>query len=66
MELVRRLAVSNPVLFRSWFVAVESVTSENLSGILDQIPVGWISDAQRVFGAELVRKTREILSGMIQ
>lgn len=66
MELVRRLADSNPDLFRSWFVAVESVTSENLSGILDRIPVGWISDGQRVFVAELVRKTRETLSGMIQ
>ena len=66
MELVRRLAVSNPDLFRSWFVAVESVTSENLSGILDRIPVGWISDAQREFVAEFVRKTREILIGMVQ
>lgn len=66
MELVRRLAVSNPDLFRSWFVAVESVTSENLSGILDRIPVGWISVVQREFVAELVRKTREILNGMIR
>jgi len=62
MDLVRYLTVSNPELFRSSGVTLDSVTSENVDGILSRIPAGWISEAQRAFVSKLVQVTRQMLS----
>ena len=63
MDLVRILADSLPEPFRPCLRALESVTSESVNAILNRLPNGWSSEAQRQFAAALIRRAGEILSG---
>jgi len=63
MDLVRLLVVSLPEPFRPWLRSLESVTSESVDAILNRLPAGWMSDAQRQFAASLISRAGEILSG---
>ena len=61
LELVERLASAFPEPFTPWFPALQGVTADHVGGILEKLPAGWISDAQRQFAMALVSRTREIL-----
>jgi len=62
IELVNQLATATPEFFAPWLERVQSVTNERVVSIVERIPAGWISSAQRGFVVALVGEAREQLA----
>jgi hypothetical protein len=62
LELVNRLASKMPEFFRPWLARVAGVTDEQMLHIVERIPAGWSSLAQREFAMALMREARDQLT----
>ena len=61
IELVNRLAARMPESFGPWLKRVEGVTDQAIMYIVERIPAGWISPAQRELATALIREARDQL-----
>lgn len=64
LELVNRLAAKMPEFFGPWLKRVEDVTDQQILCIVERMPAGWMSAAQREFAVALTCEARDQLVRM--
>lgn len=62
LELVNRMATRFPECFCPSLIKVANVTDEAIACIVERIPVGWISAAQKDFAVAVVHESRQQLA----
>jgi hypothetical protein len=65
MDLVIRLAPKMPELFEPWLKRIGNVTNDGVHSIVEQVPAGWMSTAQREFAVTLICQSRDQLAKVI-
>ena len=64
IDLVIRLAPKMPESFGSWLKRIGNVTNEDVYSIVEQVPAGWMSSAQREFAVALICHSRDQLKAL--
>ena len=66
LELVRRAARRYPDIFRPALTKLERLDEGAMNGLVDRVPVGWMTPSSRKFAVALMRYNLEQLEGLVR